>query len=54
MRLRFTGPVAHERAATAPRDVTRDDGSPAPRMPGDGSRRGLRAVPARPAASTTR
>ncbi|EST29779.1 ATP-binding cassette domain-containing protein [Streptomyces roseochromogenus] len=44
IRLRFSEPVAYERAATALRETTRDDESLALQIPSDGSQRELRAV----------
>ncbi|MGV9420376.1 ATP-binding cassette domain-containing protein [Streptomyces sp. NPDC003674] len=44
VRLRFTDPAAYQGAATALRDVTRDDQALALHIPSDGSQRELRAV----------
>ncbi|MEU2553788.1 ATP-binding cassette domain-containing protein [Streptomyces sp. NPDC013313] len=44
VRLRFTDPAAYQSAATALRDVTRDDQALALHIPSDGSQRELRAV----------
>ncbi len=44
VRLRFTDPVAYERAAAALRETTRDDEALALQIPSDGSQRELRAV----------
>ncbi|BFO22559.1 daunorubicin resistance protein DrrA family ABC transporter ATP-binding protein [Streptomyces sp. KM77-8] len=44
VRLRFTDPAAYRKAASALREVTRDDDALTLRIPGDGSQRELRAV----------
>ncbi|MGW2745874.1 ATP-binding cassette domain-containing protein [Streptomyces sp. NPDC001450] len=44
VRLRFSGPAAYERAATALREASRDDESLALQIPSDGSQRELRAI----------
>jgi ABC-2 type transport system ATP-binding protein len=44
VRLRFSDPVAYEQAATALREVTRDDEALALQIPSDGSQRELRAI----------
>ncbi|MFI6405729.1 ATP-binding cassette domain-containing protein [Streptomyces sp. NPDC050548] len=44
VRLRFTDPVAYQSAATALREVTRDDEALSLQIPSDGSQRELRAV----------
>ncbi|CAM5312436.1 ATP-binding cassette domain-containing protein [Streptomyces fumanus] len=44
VRLRFTDPVAYERAAAALRETTRDDETFTLHIPSDGSQRELRAV----------
>ncbi|MFH8936541.1 ATP-binding cassette domain-containing protein [Streptomyces griseosporeus] len=44
VRLRFSDPVAYERAATALRETTRDDDALTLQIPSDGSQRELRAV----------
>ncbi len=44
VRLRFTDPVAHERAATALRETTRDDDALTLQIPSGGSQRELRAI----------
>jgi ABC-2 type transport system ATP-binding protein len=44
VRLRFSDPVAYERAATALRETTRDDEALALQIPSDGSQRELRAI----------
>lgn len=44
IRLRFTDPAAYQRAASALREVTRDDEALALRLPSDGSQRELRTV----------
>ncbi|MFF5313259.1 ABC transporter, partial [Streptomyces massasporeus] len=44
VRLRFTDPTAYRNAATALREVTRDDESLALQIPSDGSQRALRSI----------
>ncbi|MFE5401564.1 ATP-binding cassette domain-containing protein [Streptomyces sp. NPDC056580] len=44
VRLRFTDPAAYQNAATALRDVTRDDQALALHIPSDGSQRELRSI----------
>ncbi|MFI9809659.1 ATP-binding cassette domain-containing protein [Streptomyces sp. NPDC052301] len=44
VRLRFSDPVAYERAATALRETTRDDDALTLQIPSDGSQRELRAI----------
>ncbi|MGW4436109.1 ATP-binding cassette domain-containing protein [Streptomyces sp. NPDC004596] len=44
VRLRFTDPAAYQHAATALRDVTRDDQALALHIPSDGSQRELRSI----------
>ncbi|MFF4502973.1 ATP-binding cassette domain-containing protein [Streptomyces sp. NPDC001401] len=44
IRLRFTAPAAYQNAATALREVTRDDEALALQIPSDGSQRELRAI----------
>ncbi|WP_345639098.1 ATP-binding cassette domain-containing protein, partial [Streptomyces thinghirensis] len=44
IRLRFTDPAAYQRAASALREVTRDDEALALQIPSDGSQRELRSV----------
>ncbi|GAB2863370.1 daunorubicin resistance protein DrrA family ABC transporter ATP-binding protein [Streptomyces deserti] len=44
VRLRFSDPVAYERAATALRETTRDDEALTLQIPSDGSQRELRAI----------
>ncbi|MER7807695.1 ATP-binding cassette domain-containing protein [Streptomyces sp900116325] len=44
VRLRFTDPAAYQSAATALRDVTRDDEALALQIPSDGSQRELRSI----------
>ncbi|MFF9512432.1 DUF4162 domain-containing protein, partial [Streptomyces sp. NPDC014727] len=44
VRLRFTDPAAYRNAASALRDVTRDDESLTLQIPSDGSQRELRSI----------
>jgi ABC-2 type transport system ATP-binding protein len=44
VRLRFTDPSAYQRAASALREVTRDDEALALQIPSDGSQRELRSI----------
>ncbi|MEU2772255.1 ATP-binding cassette domain-containing protein [Streptomyces sp. NPDC007162] len=44
VRLRFSDPVAHEQAATALREASRDDEALTLQIPSDGSQRELRAI----------